>query len=262
MTALTGPEPLYVFVGWSGAGTSPSDRERFIEPDFYTTYTVRAEFTSSEAGLGAGPCCSAAVDYPRAPPEPRSESLRIAERRECAAQQALPPGFVNCVPCRSGNAPRRRYTTIGERDRLMHQLTRCGFYRRNPHTGGLCPGQRETAHVTDRQISTAEGAPHLEVTLPHAIHQYRSHPRIRGIEEIAHVIRNPSAGELTARRRTAIETAAARAVRHSEHFRTLPPPPPCPIPNTRPQPGVPRRLQATPCIPGQQRVDYSNPTAK
>jgi hypothetical protein len=260
MTALTGPEPLYTFVGWSGAGTSPDARSRTFVAAYDTTYTVRAEFAGSEARIGAGPCCTVGAIYPRAPPEPRSESMRIAERRECAAQQSLPPGFVN--PCLPDPEPRRRYTTIGERDRLLHQLSRCAFYRQNQHTGGLCPGQRATAHVTDRTASTTTGAPRLEVTLPHSIHQYRTHPRIRGIEEISHVVRGPSAGELTARRRTSVENAAARAVRHGEHFRTLPPPPPCTPPNTLPQPGVPYRMQTTPCIPGQQRVDYSNPTAK
>jgi hypothetical protein len=263
MTAITGPQPLYVFAGWSGDGTSSDPLSRTFVANYDTTYRIRAEFTGSEERLVGGPCCGADSNYPRAPPEPTSESVRIAARRECAAQQALPPAIQSCVPCRRTTAePQRRYTTMGERDRMLYQLSRCAFYRQNPHTGGLCSEQRSTAHTSDRTILTEEGSHHLEVTLPHAVHQYRSIPRIRGIEDIAHVVRGPSAGELTARRRAAIERAAATATRHGEHYRTLPPPPPCTPPNILPQPGVPTRFGLTPCIPGTRRVDYSNPTAK
>lgn len=212
--------------------------------------------------IGGGSCCDT-TSVPAAPPEPTSESVRIAALQRCVAQQALPPGFVNCAPCRTTTERgQRRYTTVGERDRLLRQISRCHFYATHQHTGGICPDNRVEQHDTTRTRSVAVGAPLLETTRPFTIHQYRTVARIRGIEELARPVRGPSAGELTARRRAAIEAAAANAVRHGEHFRTLPPPPPCTPPNTLPQPGVPTRIQPTPCIPGQQRVDYSNPIAK
>lgn len=201
---------------------------------------------------------------PLAPPEPDAESSRIARRQAAIAQQALPPGFVNtCEVCHPEQAqPRRRYTTLGERDRLLREVSACPFYRRNPHSGGVCQGTRVEVYDTTRRTSEAAGAPLLEVTRPYTIHQYRTHPRIRGIEDIAIPVRNPAAGELTARRRAAIVTAATSAIRHSEHFRTQLPPPPCNPPNTQPQPGVPYRTFTPVCNPGLQRVDYSNPLAK
>jgi hypothetical protein len=212
--------------------------------------------------IGGGSCCDT-TSVPAAPPEPTSESVRIASLQRCVAQQALPPGFVNCAPCRTTTERgQRRYTTVGERDRLLREISRCHFYARNQQTGGICPGNRVEQHDTTRNQSISAGAPDLETTRPYTIHQYRTVSRIRGIEDLARPVRGPAAGEYTARRRAAIEAAAANAVRHGEHFRTLPPPPPCAPPNTLPQPGVPHRLQPTPCIPGQQRVDYSNPIAK
>jgi len=206
-------------------------------------------------------CCNIMPNA--APPEPTSESVRIAARGRCAAQQALPPGFVNCAPCRPETTnPQRRYTTIGERDRLLSEISRCGFYFLNSQTGGLCADTRADQNDMTRNQSIVDGAPLLETTRPYTIHQYRTISRLHGIEEIARPVRGPTAGEFTARRRTAIQTAAANAVRHGEHFRTLPPPPPCTPPNTLPQPGVPYRQQPTPCILGLRRVDYSNPIAK
>lgn len=145
---------------------------------------------------------------------------------------------------------------------MLREISRCPFYRRNPHRGGFCPRERVDGHDTTRQTSTVPDAPLLEVTRPYTVHQYRTHPRIRGLEDIAVVVRGPSAGEVTARRRAAIEAAAASAVRHSEHFRAQPPPPPCRQPILTHQAGVPYRTFTTPCIPGNQRVDYSNPIAK
>ena len=213
--------------------------------------------------MATDPICCPVNMPPAAPPEPTSESVRIAALQRCVAQQALPPGFVNCAPCRPETTnPQRRYTTTSERDRLLREISLCPLYYRNSQTGGLCSSARVDQHTTVRTQSMAAGAPLLETTRPYAVHQYRTHPRLRGIEDIARPVRGPSSGELTARRRAAIEAAAATAIRHGEHFRTLPPPPPCRSPNTLPQPGVPLRLRPTPCIPGQQRVDYSNPIAK
>jgi hypothetical protein len=197
-------------------------------------------------------------NFPAAPPESVAESVRIGNLRRCVEQQALPPGFVNtCPPLPSQN---HRQTTIGERDRALREVARCPFYFRNPHTGGICPNPQDLVHATDRNTDGGGVTPLLETTQPGRIHQYRTHPRIRGIDEITRLVRSPTAGEVTARRRVAIETAAAAAVRHGEHFRAEIPRPPCRLPVTGPQPGVPL-APVTPCNPGTQRVDYSNPRA-
>lgn len=222
--------------------------------------TITFYCTSSTIPAGST-CCNIMPDA--APPEPSSESVRIAALQRCVAQQALPPGFINCAPCRPETTnPQRRYTTTSEHDRLLREISRCGFYYRNSQTGGICSNSRLEQHDTTRSRSAAVGAPLLETTRPYTIHQHRTISRLHGIEEIARPVRGPSAGEFTARRRSAIEAAAASAIRHGEHFRTLPPPPPCTPPNTLPQPGVPYRQQPTPCILGLRRVDYSNPIAK
>lgn len=188
-----------------------------------------------------------------------SESVRIADIRRCVEQQALPTGVVNTC-CHKYPTPRRLLTTIGERDRALRQIAHCPFYFRNPHTGGICPNPQDLVHATDRNTSGGGETPLLETTQPGRIHQYRTHPRIRGIDEITRLVRSPTAGEVTARRRAAIEAAAASARRHGEHFRAEIPPPPCRVPITGPQAGVPL-APVTPCNPGFQRVDYSNPRA-
>lgn len=188
------------------------------------------------------------------PPEPTSESVRIRIRRECTSQQTLPtpldsPPSCSCRYPESRPSQQRQGTT-GERDHLLRRISRCPVYRQHQHTGGTC-----VRHVP--------GAVHgiSEIPHPYRIHQNRQHSRIRGIEDIATFVRNPSAGERTARLRSSVETAAAAAIRHGEHYRTRPPPPPCRPPRLPQQPGVPLPPQ-TPCLLGTQRVDYSNPIAK
>jgi hypothetical protein len=256
--ARNSPGSAYRFLAWAGDGTAVGPACSLLA-EFDSTYTLEAVFEPTDGPGVTGLVCPGQAIVRGAPAEPTSESVRIAARRECAAQQALP--IPTAEPCRAPSPTRRRFTTLGERDRLLREISRCSFYRRNPHTGALCPDQRATAHDVSRNISSSSGGS-LEVTRPHSIHQYRTHPRLRGIDDITVLVRSPSAGELTARRRTAIETAARNAVRHSEHYRTQVPPPPCRVPNTRPQPGVPIRPGTIPCNPGTLRVDYSNPLAR
>lgn len=202
-------------------------------------------------------CCY--EGYPAAPAEPVAESVRIRNLQECVAQQALPPPTNDsCITCQQYPTPRRLLTTIGERDRALATISRCPFYYRNPHTGALCPGQSATVNDTDRQQSHNPPAPLLETTRPYRIHQYRTHPRIRGIDEITRLARSTTAGELAARRRAAVENAFDNRRRHAEHFRAEIPPPPCRPPQQGPQAGVPLAPQ-TPCIPGLQSVDSRIP---
>jgi len=156
-------------------------------------------------------------------------------------------------------------TTPGERDRILREVTACEIYYTNQHTGGLCAGQREEIHapVTLGTTDPVSGKRYTSHP-PFRVQQARTMSRIRGIEEIARLVRGPTAGELTARRRLAIESAT---VRHAEHFRAEPPPPQdrqclivggvaVPRYRQRSQAGVPV-APMSPCVPGNQRVDYS-----
>jgi len=184
-----------------------------------------------------------------------SESVRIEYLRECAESQALPPN-LNWDVCPQCKVPHTRVvTTPSEHNRIMREVLRCPLYYRNLDTGGLCNSVTRTifrpASVGGLFVSQHS------TTRPHGVHRYRYMDRVRGIDEIAHVVRGPSASEVTARRRASIEASSRR---HAEHFRVLPPPPVCREIRTLPQAGVPIAPE-TPCNIGTQTVDYSNPRA-
>jgi hypothetical protein len=122
---------------------------------------------------------------------------------------------------------------------------RCPLHFHNRDTGGLCASQHAAVHAS-------EPSPYRRTTA-------RPLSRIRGIEEICRPVRNVAASELTARIRSRTESSNAALRRHSEHYRVLPPPRPCRLFRTGPQPGVPI-APVTPCIIGNQRVDYRPPT--
>lgn len=146
--------------------------------------------------------------------------------------------------------------TVGERERILREVVRCPLYYRDGTKESSSCGTRTTLNEETRM-------PPPNVTQTQGIHNIRNHQRVRGIEELVRVARSPHASELTTRRRVAIETTTPYRQRHAEHFRLLPPLPAslCRVPATEAPPGVPRKLQLPPCIPGQQRVDYSNPTS-
>jgi hypothetical protein len=159
-------------------------------------------------------------------------------------------------------------TTPSERDRILREVTACELYYTNQHTGGLCAGQREGIHAPIA-LGATDPATGSRFTShpPHRVQQARTMPRIRGIEEIARLVRGPTAAELTARRRQHIEGSTAR---HAEHFRATPLPPErlqCTIVGGTSVPRHRQRSQAgvpvapiTPCVLGNQRVDYSTGT--
>jgi hypothetical protein len=132
-----------------------------------------------------------------------------------------------------------------ERNRILREAVRCPLHFHNRDTGGLCASQHAAVHASDP-------SPYRRTTA-------RPLSRIRGIEEICRPVRNVAASELTARIRSRTESSNAALRRHSEHYRVLPPPRPCRLFRTGPQPGVPI-APITPCIIGNQRVDYSPPT--
>ena len=184
-------------------------------------------------------------------------SIRTARLRECVEIHS-PPLDLHidvCPQCKPTHV--YRASAISESDRVLREVLKCPIYYKNLDIGGKC-------HLLNTSLHEPTSSDILlnyqhSTTPPHGLHIYRVSDRIRGIEEIAHIMRSPSASEVTARRRAGIETAA-RSQRHAEHFRAVIPPPPCREVRRGPQPGVPIAPQS-PCILGNQRVDYSNPRA-
>jgi hypothetical protein len=197
-------------------------------------------------------------DYSRDNGPGTCESIRVRRERECV-EAVFPPLIPNidvCPQCRSG-APHGTpaVTTQSELVRTLKEAVRCPIYYKNVAVGGLCVGPTQALHrPVELGLLTKHGA-----TAPHGLHQYRIYDRIRGIDEIARVVRTQSASEVTARKRVSVETATAR---HAEHFRLFPPLPPrlCRVPQPAPQPGVPIAPMSA-CNIGTQAVDYSNPRA-
>jgi hypothetical protein len=183
-------------------------------------------------------------------------SIRTARLRECVEPLAPPPDLHIdiCAQCRP--PPVYRASAISEHDRVLREVRRCPLYYMNLDTGGKCSGLNATVNQPVN-VTTLLTSQH-STTPPHGLHLFRVSDRIRGIEEIAQLIRGPSASEVTARRRAGIESTARR--RHAEHFRAEIPRPPCREVRRGPQPGVPI-APTTPCNLGTQRVDYSNPRA-
>jgi len=226
--------------------------------------------------------CRCRTNSAAGPPEPDAESSRIRKVREavewgrCMDGSCVAPGAPPvdahldvCPECglRPDFTPG---TTPSERDRILREATACELYYLNQHTGGLCAGQRAGIH-TQQNPSTTPADPltgsRFTAHPPHRVHQYRTMTRPRGIEELARLVRGPSAAELTARRRRTIESSQPR---HAEHFRAQPPPPErlqCTIIGGTPlsrhaqrsRAGVPT-APVSPCVLGNQRVDYSTGT--
>lgn len=222
--------------------------------------------------------CRCRTNAATGPPEPDAESSRIRRLREavewgrCMDGTCVVPGAPPvdahldvCPDCglRPDFTPG---TTPSERDRILREATACELYYLNQHTGGLCAEQRAGIHTLQEPVATTP-AGRFTSHPPHRVHQYRTMARPRGIEEIARLVRGPSAAELTARRRQAVESAT---LRHAEHFRTHPPPPErlqCTIVGGTPLSRSAQRSTAgiptapiSPCVLGNQRVDYSTGT--
>lgn len=177
-----------------------------------------------------------------------AESSRIHRRAGTVSDCGLTSGPPDpCQACRFPTIVDHRSHTKTEFERMMN-LANCIFYSQNIHSGGLCSADRDTVHVD------------VEKPFPHSLHRYRSQPRMRGIDEYSRWVRTLSASELTARRRAAVIEGHQDEIRHKEHFRTIPPPPTnvCRIPRTGPQAGIPIAPE-TPCVLGNQRVDYEIP---
>jgi hypothetical protein len=185
-----------------------------------------------------------------------TESIRVSNLRECVVSVNPPliPNIDVCPECRKDKPHGTRLlTTPTETTRTLKKAVRCPIYYKSTVIGGHCGLLAAAAHRPANLELLEKGT----TTGPYGLHQYRVYDRIRGIDEIAQVVRTPSSSEVLARRRANIINAERR---HAEHFRPVIPPPPrlCRVPRTTPQPGVPI-APTTPCILGNQRVDYHNP---
>jgi hypothetical protein len=163
------------------------------------------------------------------------ESIRIRYVREnteaCYTPNRLTLGICPAKCPYLSTSPVQKNIN-SESARLFQKINACPYYDPPDNPGGLCP----------ESVPASSGG-------------YKRAPfRITGIDQVAVNVRSLSSSEITSRRRY---SAVQSNVRHAEHFRTHPPPPPCRSIQTTPTPGVPYAPDG-PCIPGNQRVDYSN----
>jgi BspA type Leucine rich repeat region (6 copies) len=192
------------------------------------------------------------------------ESVRVRKRIDackcCHGGYAGPAPTVvqRCTECDIVTSSQPRATqALSEHQRMMREIIACPMYEKTYTIDIVCED------VTDAAKPSETVPPYvalLNSQNPYIRYEYRTYDRISGIEEIADTVRGISSSEITARRRRIQEVSSAesRQRRHAEHFRATPPPPPCRVPRTGPQPGVPI-APVTPCNPGTQRVDYSIP---
>lgn len=148
--------------------------------------------------------------------------------------------------CKTGTDAPHRAFTITEHDRILKEVTRCP----RPHRTRILPGWCRPLYYPD--LSSG-----LSSAYPSDINYIRQMPRIHGIEELTVLARSTASTERTAALRDRASAALRAQQRHAEHFRVRPPLPPCPTPHSKVS-FVPVAPQ-TPCNPGTQRVDYSNP---
>jgi hypothetical protein len=206
--------------GQTSACVGATATDRFL----WLAYLTRSPFPAQTM---AGPTDTVAIQFAL------WECFNITERicNQCAVRR-----------------PSQDFRTVHHRresDQILSNAVRCPLFYQNRDTGGLCPNQLKAVY---------EGG-----TSPYALHAPRLFHRISSIKEVCRPVRGVSGSELTARIRARTDNSNTTLRRHSEHFRTLPPPPPCRLLRTTPQPGVPI-APVTPCILGNQRVDFSSPT--
>jgi DNA-binding beta-propeller fold protein YncE len=137
------------------------------------------------------------------------------------------------------------FVTPIESDYLLNKVSACPLYILNQIPPTSCqftaaPDQGTFSLPPD----PTPGAPYPYVTTPPgALHQYRSIPRIRGIDQITTLVRGQSASEATTRRQEAVLRGNVAST--NPFFRKPLPPPPCVVPFT-PKPPY---AAAPPCRP-------------
>ncbi len=185
--------------------------------------------------------------------EPDSESSRILKLKNCVlaeATQELADAASKIISCNSHSCPAAALTyqygtTTSELNYLLNKVSSCPLYSLNQIPPTSCqftaaPDQGTFSLPPD----PTPGAPYPYVTTPPgALHQYRSIPRIRGIDQITTLVRGQSASEATTRRQEAVLRGNVAST--NPFFRKPLPPPPCVVPFT-PKPPY---AAAPPCRP-------------
>jgi hypothetical protein len=197
------------------------------------------------------------------PEQQAHESIRIRHLRERLAHVKIASDSVPdpCPHCKTdvndtklaARANNQSTTPNSEHQRILASVTACPIFHVHPESQSHCAPRQQT-------VATSIGIKSFSVyaaSSPTDLIHIRSHHRIRGIEEIARVVRSRSGSEITARIREQNARVFKQSQRHREHRRPQLPAAPCP-PDPAPQPGVPIAPQ-TACNPGTQRVDYSSP---
>lgn len=158
------------------------------------------------------------------------ESIRIRRLRE-KVDTCNPPPFIPtcCYPAMPAAAIQANVRTEG--CRIRKEITRCPLYYAPEPQAGACPQT--------------------------PIYPHRQPMKGADLDEVAVVVRNRATSDYIARLREGTQSSNATMSRHGEHFRKVVPVPPCRVVQTGPQAGVPI-APTTPCILGNQRVDYSS----
>jgi len=137
------------------------------------------------------------------------------------------------------------FVTPSESNYILSKVAACPLYTLNKIPPNPCrfvvaPDQGTLTLPPD----PIPGQPYPYVTTPPgALHQYRTIPRIRGIDQITTLVRGQSASEATTRRQQAVLRGNVESA--SPFFRKPLPPPPCSLPFI-PKPPYP---PAPPCRP-------------
>jgi hypothetical protein len=138
------------------------------------------------------------------------------------------------------------FVTPTESNYTLSHVTACPLYILNKIPPNPCftvaPNQ---GTFTPSSFSPTSLNPYPYVTTPpDDLHQYRSLPRIRGIDQITKVVRGQSSSEATTRKQTAVLRGHVAST--NPFFRKPIPPPPCPtrlIPQPPYQPSPPCRVK-------------------
>jgi hypothetical protein len=183
--------------------------------------------------------------------EPDSESSRLLKIKNCTlavATQKLAESQANDTTCNScPGAPLllQDGTTTSELNYLLNKVSSCPLYSLNQIPPSVCPikSAPNQGTLTLPTIPNPDEPYPYVTTPPGALHQYRSIPRIRGIDQITTVVRGQSSSEATVRRQQ--EVLRGHVASSNPFFRKQLPLPPCVVPFT-PKPPY---AAAPPCRP-------------
>jgi hypothetical protein len=163
-----------------------------------------------------------------------AESSRITKEEACvraAATAEIAAHLAEIPPCPcKAPVPLQHKTTQSESNRILGGVTKCPIFTLNkippfPCEFQVAPPNQGTLVFPFPPPSIAEQPYPYVTTPPNALYQYRSYQRIRGIDQIAKVVRTQSASETTKRRLNTV--IYGNVAPTTTFFRKPLPPPPC-----------------------------------